>query len=383
MKARRKITSGALFALYALIMLEGLVMATPFGLFLYSFYLPFLEVARQSVLTAWVAAFFLPHSVYETTSAFIEFIRWKGPYLFFIGLIGFFVFAAQVYYAKFRQRGVVKNFVYSYIRHPQYLFFILAGIGLLFMWPRMMMLILFTVMSVIYFYLAKFEERRMKAKHPEYSDYMKKTAMFIPGNPGGRIFKLLLGWIPNRVIAQITAVLMVSALIFGSALGLRNLTATHVSAAKMPAENILAISIYLHPEEYLRDVVRKTISFGPVQEALAKEGRVSFTAHLLPADYGMLGMFAEVDDPAERLRSFRKRSSLRSWLWGTDTDKLKVVLSKIDKPGQSFVPLDEIMDLSAKMTPVLVADMDLTKGGVTKVTLTSTTHFGEVPQPIF
>ena len=43
-------------------------------------------------------------------------------------------------------------------------------------------------MSIFYFYLAKFEENRMVAKDPEYLEYMKKTAMFIPGNPGGKIF---------------------------------------------------------------------------------------------------------------------------------------------------------------------------------------------------
>ncbi len=95
----KKLTSGAILVLYALIMLEGILMATPFGFFLYSFYRPFLGGVRQSILTAWIAAFFMPHTVFATTSPFIEFIRWKGPYLFFIGLIGFFVFAIQVYTA--------------------------------------------------------------------------------------------------------------------------------------------------------------------------------------------------------------------------------------------------------------------------------------------
>lgn len=122
MTPKKKLTSGAIFVLYALIMMEGILMATPFGLFLYSFYLPFLEGVRQSALTAWVAAFFLPHSVVATSSTLIEFIRWKGPHLFYIGLIGFFVFAIQVYWAKFRRKSVVKNFIYSYIRHPQYFF---------------------------------------------------------------------------------------------------------------------------------------------------------------------------------------------------------------------------------------------------------------------
>ena len=49
-------------------MLEGILMASPFGILLYSFYDPFLAGARQSELTAWVAAFFLPQSVYATNS---------------------------------------------------------------------------------------------------------------------------------------------------------------------------------------------------------------------------------------------------------------------------------------------------------------------------
>ncbi|MEE9302235.1 MAG: hypothetical protein V3U84_00470, partial [Thiotrichaceae bacterium] len=56
MATKKKLTSGAILVLYALIMMEGILMATPFGLFLYSFYRPFLEGVRQSVLTAWIAA---------------------------------------------------------------------------------------------------------------------------------------------------------------------------------------------------------------------------------------------------------------------------------------------------------------------------------------
>jgi hypothetical protein len=60
-----------------------------------------------------------------------------------------------------------------------------------------------------------------------------------------------------------------------------------------------------------------------------------------------------------------------------------VVFSKIDKPGKKFVPLNEIMEMSAKMTPVLVADLNLATGEVIDVTLTSTSGYGNVPQPIF
>lgn len=386
MATKRKLSSDAILVLYALIMMEGILMATPFGLLLYSFYRPFLEGVRQSVLTAWIAAFFLPHSVYATSSTLIEFIRWKGLYLFVIGLIGFFAFAIQVYRAKLRRKGMVKNFVYSYIRHPQYLFFMLSGVGLLFMWPRMMMLILFTIMSIFYFYLAKFEESRMQAKHPEYLEYMKKTAMFIPGNPGGKIFNLLFGWIPNQKVAQLIATVLVIIIIFGGAIGLRNLTIANTSITKIPDKNIMAISIFPHTEQYLRDVVYKTMAYDSVQKALFEQGNVSFTAHIMPSNYGMLGMFSEISKAElsdRRQQLMNNLLNLKDWAWGTESDKVKVVFSKIDKPGKIFVPLNEIMDMSAKMTPVLVADLNLATGEVINVTMTSTTYYGDVPQPIF
>ena len=383
MTAKKKFTSRVIIIFYALIMLEGILMATPFGLFLYSFYGPFLEGVRKSVLTAWLAAFFMPHSVFATTSPLLEFIRWKGPHLFYIGLIGFFIFAFQVYWAKFRRKGVVNNFVYSYIRHPQYLFFMLSGIGLLFMWPRMMMLVLFTLMSVFYYFLAKFEESRMLAKHPEYSEYMRKTAMFIPGNLGGKVHSLLFRRIKNQNITKLLSLILISSVIFGGAIGLRNMTIENISKLELPDKKMLVISIFPHDEQYLRNNIDKTLVYNPIQDALSEQGNVSFTAHIMPDNYGMLGMFAEIQDRAEIRERFLNRSSLRDFMWGTESDQIKVVFSKIDKPGKNFVPLSEIMDMSAKMTPVLLADVNLLSGIVLKMRLISKTQYGDVPQPIF
>ena len=381
---RKKLASGTVDFVYWLIMLEGVLMASPFGILLYSFYDPFLDGARKSELTAWVAAFFMPQSVYATNSPLIEFLRY-GEYLFYIGLLGFFTFAAQIYWAKFTRKGMVSSFVYSHIRHPQYLFFMLSGFGLLFIWPRMMMLVLFLMMSVFYFYLAKFEERRMQEQYPDYSEYMKKTAMFVPGNPGRKIFCFLFGWVPNPKAAQLMAVVSIVIVAFSCAIGLRNLTIANLSVAELPDQNILAISIFPHDEHYLRDAVHKTIASDAVQNALDIKDEVSFTAHILPKNYGMLGKFVTINEhqEAEIVENFSNRSSLKAFLWGTKSDDVKVVLSKIDKPGKSLVPLNEIMDMSSKMTPVLIVDLNLVTGELSNLTMTTTTYYGDVPQPMF
>jgi len=378
----KKLTSGAVYVIYALIMLEGILMAAPFALYLYSFYFPFLEGVQQSILTAWISSFFFRHVVVETNSTFLEIIGWTRL-LFTIGLISFFVFAFQVYWAKIRRKGMVNRFVYRYIRHPQYLFFMLAGLGVLFTWPRMMMLILFTIMSVFYFYLARFEERKMIAKHPEYQEYMNKTAMFIPGNPGGKLFKLTFGWIPNQIAAQLLAIVLIITIIFGSAIGLRNHTIANISVTKIPDKHTLAISVYPHTEQYLQDVIQKTMAHQSVENALFEQGNVSFISHIMPSNYGMLAHFTEVDRQKFTRQMFNSELSIRERIWGTESDKVKVAFAKTDKPGKEFVPLNEIMDMSVRMIPVLVADLDLTTGEVFNVIQNSKNQYGITPQPVF
>lgn len=38
--------------------------------------------------------------------------------------------------------------------------------------------------------------------------------------------------------------------------------------------------------------------------------------------------------------------------------------------------------MRAKMTPVLIVDLNLPTGALTNLTVTDTTHYGDVPQPI-
>jgi hypothetical protein len=223
----------------------------------------------------------------------------------------------------------------------------------------------------------------MTKKHPEYSEYIKETAMFIPGNPGGKMFKLLFKRIENQKIARFMALVLITIIIFGGAIGLRNLAIANISMVTLPDKNILAISIFSHDEQYIQDAVDKTLAYDPIQKALSEQGHVSFSAHILPENYGMLGMFVEIPNMAEVRERFRNRSSFKDFIWGTESDNVKVVFSKIDKPGKPFVPLDEIMDMSAMMTPVLVADINLSTGKVFKVRMTATTQYGNVPQPIF
>jgi hypothetical protein len=238
-------------------------------------------------------------------------------------------------------------------------------------------------MSIFYFYLARFEEGKMAAKHPEYRAYMNQTAMFIPGNPGGKLFKLSFGRIPNQVAAHLAVVLFVFAMVISSATGLRNLTIASISKTRIPDKHILAISVFPHTEQYLRDVIYKVMADEPINNALSEQGSVSFISHIMPGNYGMLGHFAEVNRQEFRQQMFQSGLSIRERIWGTDSDQVKVSFARADKPGKVFVPLNEILDMSVRMTPVLVADLNLKSGEVSNVTLISKHHYGITPQPMF
>jgi hypothetical protein len=190
-------------------------------------------------------------------------------------------------------------------------------------------------------------------------------------------------WIPNQTVAQLIAIVFIITILFGGAIGLRNLTIANISTAQLPDKHTLAVSIFPHTEQYLRDIIYKTMTSDSVKNALSGQRNVSFISHIMPGNYGMIGHFTEVDREKFRKRMLSNKLSIRERIWGTESDKVKVAFAKIDKPGKESVPLHEIMDMSARMIPVLVADLDLTTGEVFNITLNSKSQYGITPQPMF
>lgn len=86
------------------------------------------------------------------------------------------------YWSKESGKGkVVKTGVYKYIRHPQYTGFMLLTVGMIFEWATLPMLIMWPFIALMYYRLAKREEKDMiKEFGEEYIMYMKKTKRFIP-----------------------------------------------------------------------------------------------------------------------------------------------------------------------------------------------------------
>ena len=252
----------AAFLAYLAITLEMLFMVTPFALYYYSFYSPLLAGPSSLRAIAWLPAFFLPHLSTEILPSF-------GGVFFLLGLVGFFLSAFQLYYAKFRQRGVVQGGFYKRIRHPQYLFLGLAGLGLLIVWPRFILLVAYINMLWFYYLLARSEERRIEERYGEvYREQMQQTSMFLPGEPGGRLVRRLFGWIRGHRARLLVLYCLSLTGAIGAAFVLRGLTFSLTTHLSLSDQRVAAVSFLSVNEGELRQLVKSAEGAEEIQDRI-------------------------------------------------------------------------------------------------------------------
>jgi len=89
--------------------------------------------------------------------------------------------AWKVLYEAQREHALATTGPYAYIRHPQYVGFVLIMLGFLFQWPTLVTLIMFPILVAMYVKLPRREEREVLAEFgAEYRRYMASTPAFFP-----------------------------------------------------------------------------------------------------------------------------------------------------------------------------------------------------------
>ena len=130
----------------------------------------------------------LPHEVERVLEMMFDW-RANRPFgLFQIASIllitGGFVLLASAWSVrhKAQKRGeFARTGVYAYLRHPEYVAFVLIMIGFLLQWPTLITLALFPILLVVYARLARQEEHEALKRFGEsYRRYCIETPAFFP-----------------------------------------------------------------------------------------------------------------------------------------------------------------------------------------------------------
>lgn len=98
-------------------------------------------------------------------------------------LAGFLLLSAawRILYRAQRQGRLAAEGPYAYIRHPQYVAFVLIMLGFLLQWPTLITLLMFPVLVTVYLNLAHREERDAAREFGETWDrYAEMTPRWVP-----------------------------------------------------------------------------------------------------------------------------------------------------------------------------------------------------------
>ncbi|MBY0226169.1 MAG: isoprenylcysteine carboxylmethyltransferase family protein [Hyphomicrobium sp.] len=106
-----------------------------------------------------------------------------GPFhiLSFAFIAGGFMVISNAWYVLYkaqRAKSLATTGPYSYVRHPQYVGFIMVMFGFLLQWPTILTLLMFPVLVWMYIRLARQEEREAIA---DFGDAYRQYAVRVPG----------------------------------------------------------------------------------------------------------------------------------------------------------------------------------------------------------
>ena len=112
------------------------------------------------------------------TSFFLGFLLPVSNIIILMGILLIIFGWRKIYRAKGK---LVTTGIYGHVRHPQYLGFLLLTLGMNLEWTTFFTFLLWPVIAVLYYRLAKKEEKESEERFgEEYREYKRSVPMLIP-----------------------------------------------------------------------------------------------------------------------------------------------------------------------------------------------------------
>lgn len=373
-ETRHKKGFTALWIFYLLIAFEIVYMISPFGIYYYSVYGKGLLFLSNIPVASRLTGFFLPHFA-QTSSFMLNTYKNLGWILAIGGFLGFCIGAGQVYFAKFTRKPAVTRGIYSFIRHPQYVSLSICSFGLLLVWPRYLVLILFISMLFAYYFLARAEEKECEEKFGKpYIAYKNRTAMFLP------LPMKLPVILPQRGMKRFIAVLALYLVVVTSSVYAANLlkffSISHLYAAY--SENSAVLSLAKMDNDRMRTIMEIALRDDDVQSRLngTKAGRKQkFLNYVLPAEW----FFPDI--PMNDDQAIGEHYAPRDY----DRNRYKILFMRaVLQPQAGRVEGKGLLISSLKREPIIEVEVSLNENKVIRIdNPPATVIWGDIPTPLF
>jgi protein-S-isoprenylcysteine O-methyltransferase Ste14 len=404
-------TAKSLVLFSFIVAFEIVIMISPFAFFFYAVFNPFLLALNQSPITRWLTAFFLPHMIVPPNDV-LSLIRILGSVFFVAGMLLFLVCAGQVYLGKLVKKGTATKGLYLFVRHPQYVSLAFAALGLAIMWPRFLTLFLLAVMLLLYYILARDEERRMLNRFGEsYATYMNRTGMFLP-RPVEKIFirnptpprSMTIGKTGLILLALVTGIV-------GSGFLLRAYTVRHLPLEQIG--NIDIITITKDDFATARELIPPLLEDSAVASRLngfQRHAGHRLLAYFIPIDYVMQGMIANTGDEWKLFEQHKTIGMITEYvlhpfahltgghahhmemanmehgpeMYALSAMKRRVIFIDVSGGEAGLSSAYDDFDINVQRTPIFFVDIHLHTAEILQVQNTPAgSGWGTVPTPMF
>ena len=362
---------------YLVIVFEIVYMISPFALYYYSAYGPSLNFLHRWPLTAWLSGFFLPHFS-ETSSWLLNSLHDYGWMLFLAGLILFLIGAGHIYYAKFTKKGAVTGGLYKLVRHPQYTAFAMMGFGVLLVWPRFMVLMMYVTMLFIYYWLARKEDKECEEKFGEnFRAYLETTPMFIPVKFSilGKSLVLPKSG-PKRVAANLSLYIVVMVFAAIAARGVRNYSLANLSV--LYSKDMATIATASMNKEEMEKTLHVALDHLEVQDKLTQAGYGTgekLLNYIVPLSWFLPDLPLEVTPQGARGHHQPK---------SFNRDEYKILFTKAKLSTDASVSDADILKKTVARAPIVVVKVNKASGEILGIeTPPPHVRWGDIPTPLF